>query len=310
MHVDVTFCRLRIMLPFFKFLFFFIAVCCASVRANYITVSSMFRDEALYLEEWIEYHKAIGVDHFRLYNNGSRDNFMTVLSPYIESGLVQVVPWQNEIIKDKSSLYCYKFIDHQVEALKDAITKIEGRAEWLAFIDIDEFIVPMKQLSLKRCLKRYFSQADAVYLNWRNFGTSGQYLNNGKKLLKSLISCSSKNHARNRIGKTIFRVKKIKPQQIINTSFVHVSKRNQYYNGSAQILNMYNSHAPEVEDEFLRINHYPLRDEIFFSRFRKKRANFGYGGNELLMKHHNQFSQTSDKRVVKILSKLNLNMLL
>ena len=44
----------------------------------------IFKDEAPYLEEWIEFHLMLGVDHFYLYQNNSTDNYQEVLKPYIK----------------------------------------------------------------------------------------------------------------------------------------------------------------------------------------------------------------------------------
>ena len=39
-----------------------------------LAVVSIFKDEAPYLDEWLQFHRAQGVAHFYLYNNGSTDD--------------------------------------------------------------------------------------------------------------------------------------------------------------------------------------------------------------------------------------------
>ena len=34
-----------------------------------VSICAMYKNEAKYILEWIEYHLMIGVDHFYLYNN-------------------------------------------------------------------------------------------------------------------------------------------------------------------------------------------------------------------------------------------------
>ena len=41
-----------------------------------LSICAIFKNEAKYLKEWIEYHRIFGVDHFYLYNIGSRDSFL------------------------------------------------------------------------------------------------------------------------------------------------------------------------------------------------------------------------------------------
>jgi hypothetical protein len=42
---------------------------------HYLSICAIFKDEAPYLQEWIEFHRLLGVEKFYLYNNNSRDNF-------------------------------------------------------------------------------------------------------------------------------------------------------------------------------------------------------------------------------------------
>jgi hypothetical protein len=50
----------------------------------------MFKNEALYLAEWIEFHLIVGQDFFFLVDDGSRDNFCAMLAPYIKRDYVSV----------------------------------------------------------------------------------------------------------------------------------------------------------------------------------------------------------------------------
>ena len=64
-----------------------------SLYAYELGIVTMFRNEANYLKEWIEYHHMLGVDHFLLYNDRSVDHWAEVLEPYISSNLVEVIEW-------------------------------------------------------------------------------------------------------------------------------------------------------------------------------------------------------------------------
>ena len=55
-----------------------------------ISIISQFRDEAKYLKEWIEFHLLVGVDDFYLTNHLSVDNYLEVLQPYIDKGIVKI----------------------------------------------------------------------------------------------------------------------------------------------------------------------------------------------------------------------------
>lgn len=124
-----------------------------------VSVCAIFKDEALYLQEWIEYHKIIGVNHFYLYNNFSQDNYMEVLQPYIQNGEVSLIDWP------------YK--QGQMSAYRDCIEKFRYECQWIGFIDLDEFIVPIDDDNINDFLKR-FTKRGSVIIYWKLFGSSGK----------------------------------------------------------------------------------------------------------------------------------------
>src|SRR5579864_7571033 len=58
-----------------------------------LSICAIFKNEAKYLKEWIEFHRLIGVDHFYLCNNNSTDNFKQLLRPYTSKGVITLIPW-------------------------------------------------------------------------------------------------------------------------------------------------------------------------------------------------------------------------
>jgi len=117
-----------------------------------------FRNEAPFLEEWIEYHLAAGVDHFFLYNNFSSDNYKQVLCPYVERGRVTLIDWP------------YKPASPAAE--NDCIARTRGRFDWVGFLDADEFVVIRDGRSIPEFLAG-FTDVPAVALFWYIYGSSG-----------------------------------------------------------------------------------------------------------------------------------------
>lgn len=124
-----------------------------------VSVCAIFKNEAPYLREWLEFNHLIGVGHFYMYNNNSEDDFRTVLEPYIKSGLVTLVEWP--------------YNQKQMEAYMDCIQKYSSETKWLGFIDIDEFIVPKSTDTIYEFLQPFEKKAGSVNIYWRLFGTSG-----------------------------------------------------------------------------------------------------------------------------------------
>ncbi len=130
-----------------------------SVYKYKIAICAIFKDEATYFKEWIEFHIIAGVDHFYLYNNFSSDDYMSVLKPYIEKGLVTLVDWPVK--------------QGQMSAYKDCIKKFRNETEWIGFIDLDEFVIPNHDSSLYDFLKK-FNKRPSVLFYWRYMGSSGR----------------------------------------------------------------------------------------------------------------------------------------
>ncbi len=128
-------------------------------RKYHISLCIMFKDEAPYLREWIEYHRMIGVDHFYLYDNNSSDNFESIIAQYIKEDIVTLTHWPHE--------------HAQVRGYEDCIRRFQSESDWIGFIDVDEFLVPIEEESLVTFLDR-FSRRPAVLVYWRFFGSGGR----------------------------------------------------------------------------------------------------------------------------------------
>ena len=99
-----------------------------SLKMNF-GICAIFKNEARYLREWIEFHLIQGFDHFYLYNNGSDDEYADVLQPYLSEGVVSLKDWDHPLLQGYS---------HQIEAYRDCLRSAHTR--WVAFIDVDEFL--------------------------------------------------------------------------------------------------------------------------------------------------------------------------
>lgn len=88
------------------------------------------KNEAPYIEEWINFHVKQGVSHFIIYDNDSTDNFYDVLKPYIKSGLVTY-----SRIKGRA---------RQFDAYNMATVKYGRKFKYMGFIDTDEFVFVRK----------------------------------------------------------------------------------------------------------------------------------------------------------------------
>ncbi|KAL6873965.1 hypothetical protein ACP4OV_014047 [Aristida adscensionis] len=133
-----------------------------------ICACTMVRDVAKFLREWVVYHAAVGVDRFYLYDNGSEDDLADQVRQLSAAGFdisVRSWPWP----KTQEAGFSYTAAVHQ------------DSCEWMAFIDVDEFIFspgwtksrkPTK--SMLRSIMAVEPDVGQVMLGCVDFGPSGQ----------------------------------------------------------------------------------------------------------------------------------------
>jgi Glycosyltransferase family 92 len=119
-----------------------------------VSVAALFKNEEAFLKEWIEYHHLVGVDHFYLYDNGSTDRSRHVLRPYVERGLVTVHDWPDRVSQREGDTVAHWVLSTQLPAYEGAIKRYAVRdSEWLVFLDVDEFMVPVQADTVCQVLK-------------------------------------------------------------------------------------------------------------------------------------------------------------
>ena len=155
-----------------------------------LSICAIFKNEAPYLKEWIEYHKLIGVDHFYLYNNLSLDAYKQVLNPYILSGYVTLVQWLDHLGPMIDGQFVWP-LSTQVTAYENA-AKWMARKEtrWLLFLDIDEFLVPSSKTQIDELLKPY-SVCPGIVLESVLFDASSRGVLPPRKLVIEAVELTS-----------------------------------------------------------------------------------------------------------------------
>ncbi len=269
-----------------------------NLTAYEFAIATMFQDEAPYFKEWIEYHMMVGAEHFWLYDNDSQDNAAEILQPYIEKGIVEVIPWSEPLCgADKAEGFPATL---QVKMVRDAITRAKGQAKWIAVIDIDEFILPKKDKTVPECLKNHFSGAQAVFASWLNFGTSGVYIPKGDPIICELTACAMKSHPKNGNGKSIWRPEEVDLDSIHWVHWARLKPGAEYRNGDGTPVIMEGEGANwdwDYHDKYIRINHYFLRDENFFQGKRLALAQKGAGAysEKVLWEFYDLLSRQKDR---------------
>jgi hypothetical protein len=123
-------------------------------------VVGCMKNEGPYIVEWVAYHRAIGVDNFIIYTNDCSDGTSEILDRLQEMGIVQ--HRNNDVWKGNSPQ------QHALNtSLKENVIK---NADWIAHIDVDEFMnIRCGNGTLDDLFAR-IPDATALAMTWRLFG--------------------------------------------------------------------------------------------------------------------------------------------
>ena len=130
-----------------------------------IAVAAILRAEDPFVDEWIAYHRLLGVDQFILYDDDPRQNLRSLVTKH--SNYTTVFDWS-------AGYHIGLGRNRQTMAYEHSLRQTGCR--WIAFIDVDEFIVLRKHESLNEFLVSFYD-ANAVVLPWHIFGHNGYYSN-------------------------------------------------------------------------------------------------------------------------------------
>jgi hypothetical protein len=126
-----------------------------------VTLGAIAKNEGRYLPEWIAYHLAIGFDRIVVYSNDTEDHQNELLEAISKrDSRVRWINWPS--IPNASA---------QNSAYRDLVRWCG--TPWVAFIDLDEFVVPLEDAGIHEWLATVPEDVATVHVNWRGFGSGG-----------------------------------------------------------------------------------------------------------------------------------------
>jgi len=233
---------------------------------DFLNLCLIVKDENKYLQEWVDYHTLIGVERFIVYDNGSNISVRETLVEDIARGRVIVIDFPGKKAQMTSYAHCLHFYGKH--------------AQWIGFIDIDEFIVPKTTTDLREFLEDY-EAFGAIAIHWVIFGASGHKKEPQGPQYKNFIKETENDFPPNHYVKSI-----VQPRYTVYPMGVH------YFHHFPK--------HPVVNENFLpisgfdtprsakkiQLNHYFCRSEEEFRR-KLKRGDAIYG--EITSKDMNFF---------------------
>jgi hypothetical protein len=184
------------------------------------------KNEDNYIDEWIRYNKKLGFDKIFIYRN---DWF------YFNSD-------------DKLKIFTVDGLNKQTFVYNQFINDFKNQYDWVAFLDVDEFLVLKKHKNIKDFLSDY-SNSFGVGINWYLFGDNG--LPDVKENDFSVLNRFTKRQeSMNKHIKTILNLRMIPNNTIM---YVHNPNVPISSTDGDKILGPFNLN---FNDEIAQINHY------------------------------------------------------
>lgn len=157
-----------------------------------VAVCACCKNEVEYIAEWVSFHKIVGFDDIYIYDNASTDGTSELLVSLELDGELKRIHWprMNYFRKEGS----YPHFVPQRTAYVHFMQTFSRKYDWVAIIDIDEFIVLYTHLALHELL----STIDDLYPNiasiavpWLCFGTDGKKNKEEGLVIERFLSCDS-----------------------------------------------------------------------------------------------------------------------
>ncbi len=209
-----------------------------------VAICAIAKNEASYLEEWAAYHHLIGFGPIRVYNHESEDDSIAVLRRLERAGLVEWSPWTAP-----------PHLKPQWVAYEDGLARLAPRADWIAFIDLDEFVVLPQHDSIQAFLAEH-GETGAIAINWKMFGSSGHVERTPGLVIDRFTRCAKESFGGNRAVKTLARVDAI---EIPRVHTCHFRPGVRYVTVAGEELPPLEGRTQTVSHDIIRINHYFTR---------------------------------------------------
>lgn len=133
-----------------------------------VAIAAIIKNEGAYIEEWLRFHVAVGVRHFYLYDDGSVDESISIVRRTLSPENVTIFPWHGRL----TDVSVGKLINMQIVAFAHAILNFGSAYRWMAFNDVDEFLLPRHGATIEEALEGAQGFPN-ISLPWHMFGTSG-----------------------------------------------------------------------------------------------------------------------------------------
>ena len=154
-----------------------------------VLLCAIVKNENKYINEWLEHYKQLGFSKVILYDNNDingeqiKHNF---------GKFVQVIDYRGKHISVNISV-SLKNHGIQEQAYNDCYLNYASNYDWVAFFDIDEFLIIDNNLTINEFLSQdKFNNIDAIQFNWQIYGDNNQIEYSSKPVKERFTTLSLK----------------------------------------------------------------------------------------------------------------------
>ncbi|SER35217.1 Glycosyl transferase family 2 [Azotobacter beijerinckii] len=265
-----------------------------------LAIAAIFKNEGPYILEWIAFHRTIGVDNFFIADNGSTDGSSDLLQALEKLGIITYIPFPST-----------PGVPPQLSAYKKIINEHISEAQWFAFIDADEFLLPTDgETSIKPALQRLTedNSIGAIAVNWATYGSSHHKEYSADLVVERFNYRATKDFGVNRHYKSIVRSDAYVDTHE-NPHLFKIKEGLRYVHANNRNITQYNQEIIGLSQETcwepFRINHYIVKSfEEFTLKKNRGRATIAAAAG---LNRNNSFFQGHDRNDEK--ETINSNLL-
>jgi hypothetical protein len=258
----------------------------------YFAIGAIFKNEAHIMKEWLNHYFFHGVDHIYLINDNSSDNFMDILTPFLNKKLVTL--YDGNDYKGKTSWgepFPEKFVGMQWRKYNFFFTEHFKKYKWFGTFDLDEFLYSPKCINIKEILKLLENEKQ-ISMNWVNFGSNG-FIKQPENVVDNFI-CRAKHFLLPEV-KSIIRTDYGNVKNVELRIHTHTVGWTDQTRRRAHIPRSYNASRCQG-GALLLVNHYQIQSKDFWTKIKMTRGDADYW-----------FNHINKKRDLKLFEKLDIN---
>jgi len=264
---------------------------------NSVYLFTNARDEPN-IAEWVAHHLLLGFDKVFIFDHLSVVPIATKIGTNFDNRLiVKRVEGVGEI---------------KIKLMKEALEIAQKtNASWMLYLDADEFLCLNKEKNVKDFLS-FFSEADAVGVNWLMFGSSGHIKQPPGLLTENFIKSDMRlnSHVKSFVRPSVVRY-------IWNAHFYNITNPNRYFSANFTRMKMgpFNNQPLPFINSLAYVAHYYTQSEEEHLRRKGRQLDDGSIGKQDLIKNikvehnavlNNQLQFKYSENIKNFLKKYNI----